>query len=642
MAEVPEDYDSDLGEDEDLPCEKPKLPESPKATEDDEPDVMAGEGPELTVETDQEPETEEEDLKEGARESARAAHPLLKPTRASEEELPNKSEVDFWSETERGIPQEVKSETSRQIGGELFKDMAVPEDEEGEQPEEEAESNVTDVHTESAKETDLELPKETESEVPGSTISETRLELLEESKPEAREEPLREQYEQTGLEPTEQTKPEFPSEKPRKSIEEADLQPLQMTTPEIPEETQSTSPEKRTEPLREAKPEFPEEKPRLSAEDTHRKSTEEEISEPLEEVKSEFSEEKSTKPIEKTLPEPSGETRPEVQEEIQRKSTVEKVLEPPEQTEPEFPKKEPRKPTEETDQMPPQQTKPEVQEKTETEPTMEGDLELPDNVEQLLGKETLVEFAREDRTTKFKHSADKEELEHSDHPIGKLLLNETKKVSKDSVSGSLTVSEANSMNTDYEFSKELQSLFQLSDTNYEFYSYFSESRKDIRESSSEKKAVDLSPESMKLEHKKAWPCKHTDLQFEYLEWSPEEVAEWISKLGFPQYKECFTTNFISGRKLIHVNCSNLPQMGITDFQDMKVISRHTRKLLRIEEPLFTRSISLPYRDNIGLFLEQKGHSGVKSDSLTLSKFVHAAGLQDAHIPERNYRYLFLE
>ncbi|XP_020841836.1 sterile alpha motif domain-containing protein 15 [Phascolarctos cinereus] len=113
----------------------------------------------------------------------------------------------------------------------------------------------------------------------------------------------------------------------------------------------------------------------------------------------------------------------------------------------------------------------------------------------------------------------------------------------------------------------------------------------------------------------------------YLTWSPEDVAQWISQLGFPQYKECFTANFISGRKLIHVNCSNLPQMGITDFEDMKVISHHTRELLGIEEPLFSRSISLPYRDNMGLFLERKGHSGVKSDALTLSQFVKEARLE---------------
>ncbi|XP_062824429.1 sterile alpha motif domain-containing protein 15 isoform X3 [Anolis carolinensis] len=56
----------------------------------------------------------------------------------------------------------------------------------------------------------------------------------------------------------------------------------------------------------------------------------------------------------------------------------------------------------------------------------------------------------------------------------------------------------------------------------------------------------------------------------HLAWSPEEVAAWIADKGFPQYKECFTENFISGRKLIYVNCSNLPQIGITDFEDMKM------------------------------------------------------------------------
>uniref|UniRef100_A0A6I8NZC4 Sterile alpha motif domain containing 15 n=2 Tax=Ornithorhynchus anatinus TaxID=9258 RepID=A0A6I8NZC4_ORNAN len=60
---------------------------------------------------------------------------------------------------------------------------------------------------------------------------------------------------------------------------------------------------------------------------------------------------------------------------------------------------------------------------------------------------------------------------------------------------------------------------------------------------------------------------------------------------------------------------------------MKVISRHTRELLGIEEPLFSRSISLPYRDNMGLFLERKAHSGLKADSLTLAQFVQEAGLE---------------
>ncbi|KAM3856517.1 sterile alpha motif domain-containing protein 15 [Vipera latastei] len=100
------------------------------------------------------------------------------------------------------------------------------------------------------------------------------------------------------------------------------------------------------------------------------------------------------------------------------------------------------------------------------------------------------------------------------------------------------------------------------------------------------------------------------------------------RLGLSSVQECFTTNFISGRKLIHVNCSNLPQIGITDFEHMKEISKHVRELLQIEEPLFERSISLPPRDNVGLFLEQKSRTGKRSDALSYTEFVQEAGLQD--------------
>ncbi|NXS97507.1 SAM15 protein, partial [Jacana jacana] len=57
------------------------------------------------------------------------------------------------------------------------------------------------------------------------------------------------------------------------------------------------------------------------------------------------------------------------------------------------------------------------------------------------------------------------------------------------------------------------------------------------------------------------------------------------------------------------------------------ISRHVRELLGTEEPLFDRSIALPYRDNMGLFLEQKSRSGKKADALTFSRFVQEAGLE---------------
>ncbi|KAF4788585.1 sterile alpha motif domain containing 15 [Turdus rufiventris] len=113
----------------------------------------------------------------------------------------------------------------------------------------------------------------------------------------------------------------------------------------------------------------------------------------------------------------------------------------------------------------------------------------------------------------------------------------------------------------------------------------------------------------------------------FLTWSAEEVAEWVAQLGFPQYEECFRANGITGRRLIQANCSNLPAMGVTDFGHMQEISRHVRELLGIEEPLFSRSIALPYRDNMGLFLERKAPTGKKADALTFSQFVQKAGLE---------------
>ncbi|XP_052638789.1 sterile alpha motif domain-containing protein 15 isoform X2 [Harpia harpyja] len=92
-------------------------------------------------------------------------------------------------------------------------------------------------------------------------------------------------------------------------------------------------------------------------------------------------------------------------------------------------------------------------------------------------------------------------------------------------------------------------------------------------------------------------------------------------------QECFRANGITGRRLILVNCSSLPAMGVTDFGHMQEISQHVRELLGIEEPLFNRSIALPYRDNMGLFLEQKSRSGKKADALTFSQFIQEAGLE---------------
>ncbi|XP_035797597.2 sterile alpha motif domain-containing protein 15-like [Amphiprion ocellaris] len=108
---------------------------------------------------------------------------------------------------------------------------------------------------------------------------------------------------------------------------------------------------------------------------------------------------------------------------------------------------------------------------------------------------------------------------------------------------------------------------------------------------------------------------------EFLLWDCHEVARWIESLGFPQYKACFTENFITGRKLIYVNCIYLPRLGITDFKDMQVISAAVRELLGITETLWSRSVADPPRDSVGLYLELKSRTGERADGLTYQQFL---------------------
>ncbi|XP_051951649.1 sterile alpha motif domain-containing protein 15-like [Xyrauchen texanus] len=108
---------------------------------------------------------------------------------------------------------------------------------------------------------------------------------------------------------------------------------------------------------------------------------------------------------------------------------------------------------------------------------------------------------------------------------------------------------------------------------------------------------------------------------EFLLWSCQDVAHWIETIGFPQYKACFSENFITGRKLIYVNCFYLPRLGITDFQHMKVISARVRDLLGVSEPLWSRSVADPPHDDITVFLQVKSRTGQNTESLDYERFL---------------------
>ena len=44
-------------------------------------------------------------------------------------------------------------------------------------------------------------------------------------------------------------------------------------------------------------------------------------------------------------------------------------------------------------------------------------------------------------------------------------------------------------------------------------------------------------------------------------WGPEQIDQWITGLGFPQYRETFKANFITGKKLVLLDASRLSQVN---------------------------------------------------------------------------------
>ena len=84
-------------------------------------------------------------------------------------------------------------------------------------------------------------------------------------------------------------------------------------------------------------------------------------------------------------------------------------------------------------------------------------------------------------------------------------------------------------------------------------------------------------------------------------WNEQQVAEWLGKNGYERYCECFLANHIDGRRLIHVDASHLPKIGVNDWLHIKGITKLVRDLMTIEDPDWYRSISLPPRESISWF-----------------------------------------
>ncbi|KAL5012304.1 hypothetical protein ScPMuIL_010855 [Solemya velum] len=83
------------------------------------------------------------------------------------------------------------------------------------------------------------------------------------------------------------------------------------------------------------------------------------------------------------------------------------------------------------------------------------------------------------------------------------------------------------------------------------------------------------------------------------------------------YKECFLHNFITGRKLIAIDASALPKIGVYDFQDILALTRCIRDLLGIEKLSPTVALQNP----MVAYIEIKRRTGRVNDNLTYNTFV---------------------
>ncbi|XP_037934964.1 uncharacterized protein LOC119669214 [Teleopsis dalmanni] len=66
-------------------------------------------------------------------------------------------------------------------------------------------------------------------------------------------------------------------------------------------------------------------------------------------------------------------------------------------------------------------------------------------------------------------------------------------------------------------------------------------------------------------------------------WSSLDVARWIKRLGFPEYRETFQVNCVCGSNLMLVNAKALIAMNIKNFDHIKKITAEIRCLYQMEK-----------------------------------------------------------
>ncbi|XP_052767893.1 sterile alpha motif domain-containing protein 15-like [Mya arenaria] len=90
-------------------------------------------------------------------------------------------------------------------------------------------------------------------------------------------------------------------------------------------------------------------------------------------------------------------------------------------------------------------------------------------------------------------------------------------------------------------------------------------------------------------------------------WTSSQVADWVVEQGYPQYRDCFITNHISGRHLLYMDASSLPNIGVTNFLHIRDLAGKIRGLIGVDHIIKNMSISMS--DPMIAYINMKRRSG---------------------------------
>ncbi|XP_015513167.2 uncharacterized protein LOC107219456 [Neodiprion lecontei] len=116
-------------------------------------------------------------------------------------------------------------------------------------------------------------------------------------------------------------------------------------------------------------------------------------------------------------------------------------------------------------------------------------------------------------------------------------------------------------------------------------------------------------------------------------WDVERVVKWLrNEIGLAQYKDCFVKNFINGRRLIRVDASVCPKIGIRDLSHIKLITAGIRKLFNVELEAWDRSLSLPPRYPLTHYLLFQVPTGPMRENTSRVELFRRMGILDKEEP----------